>query len=272
MDRASYPHKECGLTPSSVSYLIRNGLEGQTLERSVIVKYVSAKHVELGGILKEGVNVTLQVKKALATMAESKTAMRMPTYGYWHINSTTPANAESTRDEQTETESTRDEPTEAGSMRDEAPEDDENAGMDNESLDCYSKDEQYIHELYHSLNVSIGLEPRIIGKGAESVYVYWFPAAQMISSNLGMNRWPCKVGSSKVDAFARIHDQCGTSSWETPIIGLVVRTKDSVFMEKWLHHCLKQEARKCKYSRGNEWYYTNPAEIEEMCRDGRFVK
>jgi DNA-binding XRE family transcriptional regulator len=110
---------------------------------------------------------------------------------------------------------------------------------------------------------------KTIGEGEESVYVYHFDSRT--PSKVGdvqienANRWPCKIGYAKGSVVKHIIRQ-QASMIESPTISLVIKTKSGNELESFLHTSLK--ARQLK-AFGNEWFMTNPTEVETLAQDFR---
>lgn len=89
---------------------------------------------------------------------------------------------------------------------------------------------------------------RTIGQGPESVYAYWFPSQRTPLS------FPHKIGHTKGDPIKRIKEQ-QASMQEEPIIGTLVRCRDSRALESQLHLAFKH--RKLP-TFGGEWFDIHP--------------
>jgi len=104
-----------------------------------------------------------------------------------------------------------------------------------------------------------------IGDGDESVYVYFNPNDRKLASHEGRTVWECKVGrTSASDVFPRIQGQgTGTALSHTPVIGLVIRTHDSVALERALHSSLRLIDARVPDSGGVEWFMTSPEHVKK---------
>lgn len=106
-------------------------------------------------------------------------------------------------------------------------------------------------------------QPKIIGSGDESVYLYYFPSLPTYkrSSELGgeTTYWRCNIGSTKGDVAKRVVVQCQFP--ERPRIALIMRTDDCTSLETKIHTELKRHGLQLDDAVGEEWFLTNPAEV-----------
>lgn len=104
---------------------------------------------------------------------------------------------------------------------------------------------------------------KVIGKGGESVYV-WYPKSEFESETLKENRtWACKIGRTKGDVTARLIAQGSYTAFHSdPIVALVIQTENSQALEYALHSVLEYAGKRITNSRGTEWFKTNPQEVE----------
>lgn len=107
-------------------------------------------------------------------------------------------------------------------------------------------------------------EPVELGDGAESVYVYYFPAYRDQAAHLRRDAWPMKIGMTKGQPEFRIKEQSGTSMPEQPIVGMIYRTKNASNSEKMLHSTLKERNRYISGAPGKEWFMTSLAEVRSI--------
>lgn len=105
---------------------------------------------------------------------------------------------------------------------------------------------------------------REIGSGAESVYIYFNPNDRELATLKNLDIWECKVGRTGVtDPMPRIINQgAKTALSHPPVIGLVIRTHDSVALEKALHAALRTADQEVDDSPGTEWFLTSPERVE----------
>jgi hypothetical protein len=100
---------------------------------------------------------------------------------------------------------------------------------------------------------------RIIGEGAESVYLYYHDAHAEIARRDGLAVWECKVGSTAGAVDSRIIGQGALTCFpRPPIIGLVIRTDNARSLERLLHDALALAGRRITGGGGSEWFLTSP--------------
>ncbi|MCY3552870.1 MAG: GIY-YIG nuclease family protein [Candidatus Poribacteria bacterium] len=109
---------------------------------------------------------------------------------------------------------------------------------------------------------------KVIGKGGESVYLYYFPTYQLFNKlHLEVPYFPCNIGKTIGDVKDRISDQIGQQLPEKPKIALIIRTDDCKALETKIHDELKRrgdwlDPKSGADVVGVEWFLTNPAEVE----------
>ncbi len=115
-------------------------------------------------------------------------------------------------------------------------------------------------------------EPRVIGKGGESVYLYYFPTYQLFNKlHLKVPYFPCNIGKTIGDVKNRVSDQIGQQLPEKPKIALIIRTDDCKALETEIHDELKRRGDWLDPNSdadvvGVEWFLTNPAEVEGIVK------
>ena len=102
-----------------------------------------------------------------------------------------------------------------------------------------------------------------IGRGSESVYVYYFPDARALAKLRKQKTWPCKIGYSATDAGARVLAY-STALHQLPTVALVIRTENGRAVEKLIHAHLELQGAKIEGSPGTEWLMTSPAVVEKI--------
>lgn len=113
---------------------------------------------------------------------------------------------------------------------------------------------------------------KIIGKGSESVYLYYFPTYQLFSKlHLDVGYFPCNIGKTVGDVKARVSKQIGSQLPEIPKIALILKTDDCDALETEIHAELKRRGDWLDpNSDGNvvgvEWFLTNPAAVEGIVK------
>jgi T5orf172 domain len=107
---------------------------------------------------------------------------------------------------------------------------------------------------------------RELGTGARAIYVYYLPAYRHLAELKGADSWPCKIGRTDRDPFYRILSQLATAFPEPPRIPLILRTDDSQMLETAIHLALVGRGRKIDDAPGDEWFVTNPDEVESVAK------
>lgn len=105
---------------------------------------------------------------------------------------------------------------------------------------------------------------KVIGNGKQSVYCYFYQIYKDKALANNETVWECKIGKATIDAQGRVIDQFGTAYPEYPVIALVIKCKSAHALEQAIHCVLDLRNRHIESSPGNEWYMTNPQEIEEI--------
>ena len=68
---------------------------------------------------------------------------------------------------------------------------------------------------------------KIIGKGSESIYLYYFPTYQLFNKlHLEVSYFPCNIGKTLGDVKDRVSKQIGQQLPERPKIALIIKTDD----------------------------------------------
>lgn len=100
-----------------------------------------------------------------------------------------------------------------------------------------------------------------------AVYAYYYETYREAASRTSRGRWPMKVGmTSRSPVSIRIGEQQGSSMPERPRIAFTHRTANPRALEQVLHGVLTTRNRRVKEAIGNEWFWTTPAELEEITR------
>jgi hypothetical protein len=106
---------------------------------------------------------------------------------------------------------------------------------------------------------------KALGKGRESVYVWYAKTDFELAKRKRIRSWPCKIGCTKGEPSARIIAQGAFTAFHSePIVALVFRTKDAQRLETLIHAALDYRGKRIKNARGTEWFKTNPREIERL--------
>lgn len=99
-------------------------------------------------------------------------------------------------------------------------------------------------------------------QNSESVYIYHFPSNKFYYTKDGNSCYPIKIGKSKNSPEERVFNQLSTSNCELPVIDLVIKTSDSSSLEGLIHNILKFKKKQMKNQWNNEWFLSNPDEVE----------
>lgn len=100
-----------------------------------------------------------------------------------------------------------------------------------------------------------------IGRGSESVYLYYFPTYRRYAESSGTPQWPCNIGGTKGYVAYRIRDQIGDQLPEKPQLALIFRTDDWRTLEAKIHAALKRKGKQIEDAIGKEWFMTSPSEV-----------
>ena len=104
----------------------------------------------------------------------------------------------------------------------------------------------------------------VIGKGSESVYLYYFPTYQRYAESLGAPHWRCNIGKAEDDPAYRVSQQIGDRLPEKPQIALILRTDNCRTLEKKIHNVLKRKGKHIQDAIGKEWFLTSPSKVEAI--------
>ena len=143
-------------------------------------------------------------------------------------------------------------------------------GMDNDAgktavwneRQCLIRERWGIEKIVKNVDTS---KVKVIGRGSESVYLYYFPTYRQYSELfLGEPHWPCNIGRTIGDVKDRVSKQIGDQLPEKPKIALIIRTDDCEALENKIHEKLKWD--NLEDAIGKEWFLTNPAEVEGIVK------
>lgn len=102
-----------------------------------------------------------------------------------------------------------------------------------------------------------------IGRGNETVYLYFNPNDRRLAELEGRTEWECKVGRTQGIVTDRILDQgAKTALSHTPVIGLIIKTPDSGALERAIHSALRLADKAIEDSPGTEWFLTSPTKVK----------
>lgn len=119
---------------------------------------------------------------------------------------------------------------------------------------------------------------KIIGSGNQFVYLYYFPTYRLnsiyyikyVDDSHETPIYECNIGKTIGDVKTRVSDQIGQQLPEKARIALVIKTDDCDSLETEIHDELKKRSKWLdpKYNDvvGEEWFRTNPAEVEGIVK------
>ena len=115
---------------------------------------------------------------------------------------------------------------------------------------------------------------KVIGSGNQFVYLYYFSTYKLnsiyyskyVDDSHETPIYKCNVGKTIGDVKTRISDQIGQQLPEKARVALVIRTDDCDSLETEIHDQLKRRRKwldpAFENVVGEEWFLTNPAEVE----------
>lgn len=104
----------------------------------------------------------------------------------------------------------------------------------------------------------------VVGAGNEIVYAFTYPLYEQHASEAKRDRYQVKIGRSQSTSLTRVTDQTGTALPEYPMVLIVIRCDDSALLERAIHSTLELRGLAIDDAPGNEWFSTNPDEIQEI--------
>ena len=119
---------------------------------------------------------------------------------------------------------------------------------------------------------------RVIGRGYQSVYLYYFSAYKLnsiyyikyVDDSHETPIYPCNIGKTIGDVKDRVSGQIGQQLPEKARIALVIRTDNCDSLETEIHDELKKRRKwldpAFENVVGKEWFLTNPAEVEGIVK------
>lgn len=105
---------------------------------------------------------------------------------------------------------------------------------------------------------------RTLGKGKNSVYVYYYDTYRRYAESQGLQEWECKIGRTDKDPLQRVFGQAGTCYPELPHVALIIKCDNSTQVEAAIHNILKIRNKWVRSAPGTEWFLTSPQEIERL--------
>ncbi len=139
-----------------------------------------------------------------------------------------------------------------------------NPSQGNWFIPSSTQDYDSVDSDHDNLN-SENLEPeKVIGFGKQSVYLYYYPAYQLLAELQDEVVWACKIGRSRSSVVNRIGTQTRTALPEFPKVGLLIKTDESNLMEKTIQNILRLQGKQKQDAPGKEWFITSPSEVERV--------
>ncbi len=108
------------------------------------------------------------------------------------------------------------------------------------------------------------LEAQLLLAAPHCIYVYDYPTYAEHAALRGNDRWPHKIGFTRLTAEARIADQVGTALPENPRIVLSHPSPNAPLLERAIHSALELRGHRIFDVPGTEWFNTNPIEIQSL--------
>ena len=105
-----------------------------------------------------------------------------------------------------------------------------------------------------------------IGRGCETVYVYYYPIYRRFALLNNKSVWFCKIGMTTKNLWDRIYSQAATCFPEEPVVALIIKCDDAHTLEYNIHKVLKKKNQWVENAPGKEWFLTSPDEIKEIYR------
>ncbi|MCY4142961.1 MAG: GIY-YIG nuclease family protein [Gammaproteobacteria bacterium] len=94
------------------------------------------------------------------------------------------------------------------------------------------------------------------------IYGFYYPESKQLADLNGQRNWLIKVGKSS-DAYNRISSQT-SAMHQIPEYFVIKATDDISQWESTIHSVLSLAGRRSDESPGNEWFLTNPSELEKI--------
>ena len=106
--------------------------------------------------------------------------------------------------------------------------------------------------------------PKTLGKGSESVYLYYYPIYKREAKSKRQRFWNCKIGCTTRDSSQRIKEQVKTGLPEHAITALTIKTDEAITLEKKIQDILKILGKHVADAPGTEWFCTSPSQVESI--------
>ena len=102
--------------------------------------------------------------------------------------------------------------------------------------------------------------------GQEFVYLYFYGTYKDIAMMNDVIQWPCKIGRTDQHPLVRIRQQLNASTPELPEVAVVFQCDNSRALENLIHNYMKLHNRFLVHSFNQEWFNTNPDEVETVVK------
>lgn len=112
------------------------------------------------------------------------------------------------------------------------------------------------------MSLEIQKSIQIDKNGSEFVYLFFYPTYKEMALINDVVQWPCKIGRTDINPITRVLQQLNSSAPELPELALVFQCNDSRELESTIHHYMKLHHRFIIHDFNNEWFNTNPDEVE----------
>lgn len=229
-----YKYKGIPLTPNISEELLLSYYSGKLTKRGQIVTDIIDIHLKKGGKEPEATDKDRMIKRALENLKDKGLAENK-SRGYWIVIS-----------KQEPLNSISETPT----------------ITHDESINILPINDDFKSHVVIDEAETTNTDSRItLGKGNESVYVYYLPIYKEQAEKEKKTSWACKIGRTDRDPFQRIISQSSTSLPESPVIALIIKTHNSRALETIIHNILSYRNKKIVSALGREWFDTNPDEI-----------
>ena len=128
--------------------------------------------------------------------------------------------------------------------------------------------EQYGIDLGDLKGISALFESeRTIGRGKQSVYLYYYQWDRDSAKSKDQSVWECKIGKTERPLQERLREQA--TDPEKFKLGLHIKTDRPKDIERIIHDVLKKRGKHIGESLRTEWFRTSPSEVEKIYKDRR---
>jgi hypothetical protein len=221
-----YLYSGVPITPHIVRQLIKELFAGNLVQRQVIIDQVLDTHIKRRGLPPKGGGGCSGAVKKALQTMQEAGEAENPSLGYWKILPT---------DTEVAAETTENADLQETEVKDSPPDD--------------------------------SIAEVVLGTGTGSVYLFYLPTYRTRAEEHKESSWACKIGRTEhKNVLNRILAQAATALPEKPVVGLVLRTKYSLALEKALQNVLTLRSLAIEDAPGNEWFLTSPAEVIALAK------